>query len=291
MKKALLTVFALLLCFAMVFSFAGCSGMEEDETTTTIKVKSILPTEITTSYDEESRVVTDTTYSPEAQAQNTKTIFEYFDIHINEVKFAKAAVSQSQKKSIGKVTDENGESIAMSENKYINAAISALDSYMLHSSSSSTEYGDDLTDFMPVKGESFVSSLTIDDVEKATCVDEGETRKINLTLKSPALPETIEKAYNMGDVNEALNEFKKSEKYLTISTPVLTYNNCQINITVNIQTDEVTEIEYIKNIDVSVEATGHDSLSDIGTVPVKFRYTDTVKYSINREEPTTLAEK
>lgn len=131
MNKKIIAAIAMLLVSAMIFSFAGCSSTVEEETTTTIKAKTPLPTDITTSYDEESRVVTDTTYSPEALAANSKTIFEYFDVRINETKNGKAAVSMKSEKKISKSVDENGDSIKMSENEYINAAITALDSYML----------------------------------------------------------------------------------------------------------------------------------------------------------------
>lgn len=294
MKKKILAAVSIILVFSLLFAFAGCSSStEEEETTTVVNVKTPLPTDITTSYDEESQVITDTTYSPEALAANTATIFEYFNLHVNEVKGIKAAVEMSQDKSIGKSKDAEGNDIAMSENEYVNAAITTLDSYMLHEESANVEYGDDLVEFMPVKGASYVSALTLEEVESATCVDDGLLRTITLTLKSPALPATIEKAYDMGNVDEVMTEFKKAEKYLTVADPTLTYNDCQIIITANRETDEVTAIEYVKIIDVATEVTGTGSLADMGTVPVTFRYRNTVKYTIDRTNPaetTTMAE-
>lgn len=294
MNKKSLALISLLLVFAMLFAFAGCSSTEEDETTTTVKVKTVLPTDITISYDEESHTVTDTTYSPEALAANSKTIFEYFNLHINEAKAGKAAVSMSSEKKVSKSVDENGDSIPMSENAYINSAISALDSYMLPKVKENIEYGDDLAAFLPVKGQSFVSSLTMDEIECATCVDDGLNRTITVNLKSPALPATIEKAYDLGNVDKVLEEFKKAEKYITVGKPVITYRDCQIILSVNVETDEVTEIKYVKVADIAVDVTGVDSLADIGTVPVKFALTDNVKYSIDNVDPaekTTLAER
>lgn len=294
MKKKILALVSLALVFSFLFAFAGCSGTgteDETTTTTTIKVKTPLPTDITTSVDEESNTITDTTYSPEALAANTVTIFDYFNLHINEVKGAKAAVTMSQDKSIGKVSDEEGNSLPLSENEYIAAAISSLDSYMLHEDGAELKYGEDLAAFLPVKGQSYVSGLTLEDVESATCVDNELRRTITLTLKSPALPETIEKAYDMGNVDDVLAEFKKAEKYLTVGTPTLTYRDCQIILTSNIETDEVIEIEYVKNIDVAVDVTGEGTLADVGTVPVNFRYQNKVKYSLDRTDPnaTTTA--
>ncbi len=293
MKKKILAVVSLVLVFSFLFAFAGCSGTNtEDETTTTttIKVKTPLPTDITTSIDEESNTVTDTTYSPEALAANTVTIFDYFNLHINEVKGQKAAVNMSQGKSISKVTDAEGNTLPLSENDYIAAAISSLDSYMLHTPGADLAYGEDLAAFLPVKGQSYVSALTLEDIESATCVDNELQRYITLTLKSPSLPATIEKAYDMGNVDDVLAEFKKAEKYLTVAAPTLTYNDCQIILTTNVETDEVIAIEYIKNIDVATEVTGIGTLESVGTVPVNFRYQNTVKYSLDRTVPETTAE-
>ncbi len=294
MNRKILALISVVLVFSMVLGFAGCSSTgteEESTTTTTINVKTPLPTDITTSVDEESNVITDTTYSPEALAANTATIFEYFNLHVNEVKGIKAAVEMSQGKSIEKAKDAEGNDLPMSENEYINAAITALDSYMLHTDGANIEYGEDLAAFLPVKGASYVSAITLDEVESATCVDNELIRTITVNLKSPTLPATIEKAYDMGNVDEVLAEFQKAEKYLTVAQPTLTYKDCQIIITANVETDEVLSIEYVKNIDVATEVTGAGSLADIGTVPVTFRYRNTVKYSIDRTNPaeTTAA--
>ncbi len=290
MNKKILAAVSMLLVFAFIFAFAGCSSTEEEETTTTtIFVKTPLPTDITTSIDEESQVITDTTYTPDQLKANTATIFEYFNLHVNEIKGAKASVNMSQNKSIGKAKDAEGNDIPMSDNAYINAAITSLDSYMLHNDGAELAYGEDMVAFMPVKGASYVSALTLEDIESATCVDTDNQRTITLTLKSPALPATIEKAYDMGNVDEVMTEFAKAEKYLTVEKPVLEYKDCQIIIVANVETDEVHTIKYVKNIDVKTNVTGQGSLADVGTVPVTLRYSNTVEYTIDRTVPETAA--
>ncbi len=289
MNKKFLAPLSIILVFALLFGFAGCSVLkEEEEETTTVKVATPLPTDITSSYDEESNIVTDTQYSPENLAKNTQTIFEYFNLHINEVKNAKASVKMSEKKRINKATDEKGESIKMSENDYINAAIVSLDDYMLHNDSDEIAYGEELKDFIPVKGESFVSTLTLDEVESATCVDRDTVRIITVTLKSPTLPSTMEKAFELEDIDEVLEEFKKANKYMLIEKPTLTYKNCQIIITANIETDEIIAIEYVKSADVSTKFIGVGSLAEVGEVPVLFNYRNTITYTIDRTDPATL---
>ena len=291
MNKKILAAISIVLVFSFLFAFTGCNstGEEEATTTTTINVKTPLPTDITTGIDEESRTVTDTTYTPEQLKANTATIFEYFNLHINEIKGAKAAVKMSQGKSIGKAKDAEGNDLPMSENDYINAAITSLDSYMLHNDGAEIAYGEDIVAFMPVKGASYVSALTLDEVESATCVDNGDQRTITLTLKSPALPATIEKAYDMGNIDDVMAEFQKAEKYLAVEKPTLTYKDCHIIIISNIETDEVHTIKYVKNIDVATNVTGQGSLADIGTVPVTFRYSNTVEYTVDRTDPAATA--
>ena len=288
MNKKILAAISIILVFSFLFAFTGCTSTEEEETTTTtIFVKTPLPTDITTSIDEESQVVTDTTYTPEQLKANTATIFEYFNLHVNEVKAATASVKMSQDKSIGKAKDAEGNDIAMSDNDYINAAITSLDSYMLHNDGAELAYGEDMVEFMPVKGASYVSALTLEDIESATCVDSGNQRTITLTLKSPTLPATMEKAYDMGNVDEVMTEFQKAEKYLSVEKPTLEYKDCQIIIIANVETDEVHTIKYVKNIDVKTNVTGQGSLADIGTVPVTLRYSNTVEYAIDRTAPAT----
>lgn len=293
MRKKILAAVSMILVFSFLFVFAGCSSTEDEETTTTtVNVKTPLPTDITTSYDEESQLITDTTYSPEALAANTATIFEYFNLHVNEIKSEKAQVEMSRKRSIGKSKDADDNGIPYSDNEYINAAITTLDSYMLPKQSDSVEYGESLVDFMPVHGAKYVSALTLDEIESATCVDDGLLRTITVTLKKGSLPSTLEKAYDLGDVDEIMAEFAKAEKYLSIEKPTLTYDECQIIITANRETDDVTAIEYVKVVDVKTNVTGTGSLADMGTVPVCLRYTDTVKYTLERTDPnaeTTVA--
>ena len=163
MKKIIVSAVSFLLAVAMLACLAGCdfSG-NEGETTTTIKAKTPLPTDITSSVDENSSVVTDTQYTPEKLRENTATIFEYFNVHINELKGIKASVKMSRDKSVNRVEetkivkDENGneveetERLPYSDNDYVNIAIDSLKDYMLNEDGAEAEYGDDLKAFLPV---------------------------------------------------------------------------------------------------------------------------------------------
>lgn len=298
MTKKISVIISLLLAFSFLFVFAGCDSTAEEETTeTTITAKTPLPTDITTSYDEESQLVTDTTYSPEKLIENTATIFEYFNIHVNELKTnaVKAAVNVSVGKNISKAKDAEGNDLPMSENDYVNAAIASLSGKMLNEDGSSVAYEDsNIVNDIPVKGAAYVSQLTLEEVESATCVDNGTLRTIIVTLKNPVALETVEKAYDIGSVQDVLTEFDKADAYMNVTKePVLTYKDCQIIIVADVQTDEVLSIEYKKNIDVATEVTFQGTLADAGVVPVTFRYESNVKYDLDRTNPaetTTMAE-
>lgn len=292
MNKKIAAIVSILLVFSFLFAFAGCDSTEEEPTTeTTITAKTPLPTDITTSYDEESQLVTDTTYSAEVLQANTKTIFEYFNIHINELKSAdvKASLNVSVDKNISKAKDAEGNDIAMSENEYVATAINSLSDYMLNEEGSSAEYGP-VKDLLPVQGQAYVSALTLEEVESATCVDNGKVRTITVILKSPAPLTTVEKAYDIGSVQDVLAEFEKAEEYMTVTKePVLTYKDCVIIINVDVETDEVFSIEYKKNIDVETEVTGQGTLASVGATPVNFRYESYVKYELDRTNPAETA--
>jgi len=171
MSKKILSAISIVLVFSFIFAFAGCSTTTEEESTTVVTAKNPLPTDITTGFDEENSVtVTDTTYSPEDLEKNTDTIFEYFNIHINETtdskKFGDAMLTIEYGRSIGKTQlakfnedgtarlDDNGnpvvedipysgkidsktnEIVDGTRNDYIEAAVSSLKDYMVDGSMS-----------------------------------------------------------------------------------------------------------------------------------------------------------
>lgn len=102
-KKMILSAVSVLLVFSMIaVLFTGCDDKADQETTTVITAKNALPTDITTSYDEASNLITDTTYTPEQLQANTAKIFEYANQKMNALKSGVVAkVSMSQGKGIG----------------------------------------------------------------------------------------------------------------------------------------------------------------------------------------------
>ena len=294
MKTKFAPLLAIILVFALIFGFAGCALTEDDtETTSEISIKTPLPTDITSSLDENRNVVTDTEYSPEALKSNTVEIFKYFVSEIAALRNAKAAVSMSERNSIGKATDENGDRIAYSENEYINAAFTGLKKYFTRNADDSMEYGDGVYDFAVTNGESYLPDITAAEVESATCADEGNVRRVTVKLVSPVPAGVAEKAAAKEKVQYMLDEFAKAEKYLTVEAPELTYREYTIYLTINVETDEITQLRCEKSIDAAMSVTGQGELASVGTAPVNFNYYSEVTYNFNYEDPataTTLAE-
>jgi hypothetical protein len=289
----------------MLFAFAGCdTNTKEDETTTTQKVKTQLPADITSSVNEEGETITMSDYTPEQLEANSDKIFAYFLDQSKELATAKAAVSIGLSKGITKSTDENGDSIPFSENDTLNAAVKTLSNYMLITGTSQenpqgyvgtekgqvvvlnsgTEYGEKpLAEVLPLE---HLASLTRAEVKSATCKDEGPLRIITITLNDASTPETVEKIYPMGDKAAVLAELATAKDYMTVtSDPVLSYDNCQMIVTVNIETDEITAIEYIKRINVTTSVVGAGTLAGLEETPVNFCYESFLKYELDRNDP------
>ncbi len=304
MKKKLFALAAVLMALAMILSLAGCSSTGEEETTETTIVKKTpdLPTEQLYSVDDKGETfyldadgstIADTTILDEKGiADKNQKLFDYFKINSDILTdgSTKATVVRSEKKSIGKQSDEEGNSIKYSENAQVNGAIDGLKKLLLVSADDvTTEYTSELKDAFP--GENYVCNLTAADIESSTCVDKETTRVIVLNLKSPVPEEIIKANFDMEDKDAVLAEFDKVADYMTVNKDVkLSYTGCSIEIETDITTDEILSIKYVKGVNVDAEVIGAGTLAAVGTVPVKFLYTYTVSYSIDRTEPVSAAD-
>lgn len=304
MSKKFSAIVAVLLCAAMIFAFAGCGAEVTDASDeTTIKIKTPdLPTEQLYSVDSfgetiyvdaEGNELSETTTLNEAGilAKNTR-LLDYYNVNVNALGDGSttAIVKRSEKKSIGKQTDAEGNSVKMSENAQINAAIDTLKKYMLITAEDKeTEYTNELKDALP--GTDYVSMLTIDQIENSTCVDGDTTRTITLTLKSPVPEAVIDENFEKEDIDAIYAEFDKAADYMTIdkANTKFEYVNCTIEVVADLETDNIISIKYTKGVNVNTAVTGTGTLESVGTVPVQFLYTYTVSYSIDRTAPEAEA--
>jgi len=261
MKKKISKLLAALLALSLVLSLAACDGFRipEDET------------EISTT---EPAVVSKT-----PQPKTSKEAVEYFNRVINAVKDEKPAVNPKLSKDVRNVETENAK---------LKAVVPTVKKYMLHTDTKKAAQGEDLTDIFPVKGQSWASRITDADVKYANCLEAEKTYEINVRFKDAVNPEPLNsslgKAFDLADINEILEEFKKAEAYLKVDSVDLTYKDCYIKCKVDRATDEVLSVSYFITVDVKSVVTGTGSLEGMGTVPFNFTYTSTASYELSREK-------
>ncbi len=314
MNKKILAIISAVLAFSMLFSFAGCEQKEEPETT--IAVKTPLSIENRSYTDAAGAVLTYPPYTPEEAEINTNDIFAYIQAQIPELETAKAAVKIGLSKGIVKSKNEKDEDIPYSENDTLNASINTLSKYMLITDPTSdiknnAYVGMDKTGQLVIfNGETaynkvplnkvipfeHLKTITRENVEKAVCRDEGTVRTIEITLKDALPPEMVQNVYNQGvaqtDIKDAvLVELATADNFMKVADPEnigVTYDNCQLIITLNIETDEITSIEYVKRANISATVVGVGTMADLGETPINFCYESFLKYELDRNDPAKV---
>ncbi len=310
MNKKFLAIISAILAFSMLFSLAGCQTEEEPETT--YAVKTPLSIENRSYTDAAGAVLTYAPYTPEEEAINTDSIFAYIQDQLPELKTAMGAVNIGLSKGITKAKNEKDEDIPYSENDTFNAAVNTLSKNMLITGPTGetevkTYVGMDKTGQIVVyKGDrpyannlnyvipfEHLGSLTRENVEKAVCVDEGPLRTITITLKDALPPEMVQNIYNQGipqdDIKKAvLAELATADDFMKVVEPEnigVTYDNCQLVITLTREDDHIVSIEYIKRANISATVEGVGTMEGVGKTPVNFCYESFLKYEIDRNDP------
>lgn len=285
MKKRIYAACALLLVFAMIFSFAACdAGAAEETEATTVQAKTEMPTD-------------------------KAAIVNYYNSLINAVKVKKPAVKKSQSnENISGVVcgTEDGE-----RNTLLEKSVPTLKKFILSGTKSAfedsrnaeTKYGEDLTQIFPVAGQSWSSMLSVDDVATAECTanEDNSERTLTITLKSNqpvgsdetgVIDEAIvKKAFNLGSVddrNAAVKEFRdKLSGYISFTDiESLTYTECTIVCVIDTKDDVVKSVEYTRNEKITTTITGEGTLKEIGTIPCSFIYTYGEKYEMDWVDPS-----
>lgn len=275
MKKKIYSVCALLIALAMIFSFAACDSFGTEEETTTeppIVSKTPMPT-------------------------TTEGVVNYFNSLINTVKAAKPGTKMEQtNKNVSDVIcgEEDGE-----RNELLESAVPTLKKYILKKEGSETQYGEDLLDKFPIKGQTWSSKLTAADVKSAECVENEDNYEITIIFndeENPTQAGIHGKAFNIptdADRQAILDEFREKMKdYISISgIDSITYTECQIFCVVERETDKLISVEYSKNVRIGTTLTGVGTLEEMGTVPCSFTYNYAEKYSFDWTDPeaTTVA--
>lgn len=274
MRNKIFAIISVLLVFTLVFSFAGCTTEKEEETTT-YKIKTPLPEDPTEGTNTKGETITDPSYSPQQLEDNTTEIFGYFLNVVTALGDDKAIVTKSIDKNIGKAKNDKDEEVPMSENDYINVAIEALAPYMFNEDGEEFDVKTPITESMPI--DEF-KALTREDIKSATSSYQGQFRVITITLNNPMDVHSVD--------DSILKNFEdeKVKEYMTVTKePSYMLKECQIIVTVLVETDQITRIEYIKNADVKTAVKGEGTLKDVPETDVEFRYICNTAYDINRE--------
>lgn len=275
MKKISLILAAVLALSAVLFSFAACSSDDSEDTA-----------ESTAEYEYVESATPVKTSSEE--------VLVYFNELLNNIKSEKPAISYRIEKSVPnnslrvtKKGEENAEEID-STLEAVNDAAKGLKDLILEKIKKTTgniAYGEENSDILFVKGESWASKLTDNDISYASMKEVGDFYYITIafnTLDSAEAQEVLTKAFDLRDKDDVLNseEFAKTASYLKLNDYDVVYEGCTITATVNRFTDELTNVYYYKAANVTADMTGLDTLEAYGDVSVMFTLEDKTNFDI-----------
>lgn len=229
--------------------------------------------------------------------KTSEEILAYFNSLVNGVKLDKPAVSYRIEKNVPdssiRVTkrgQEDAEEIDSSLSA-INDAAKGIKNLMLENIKKTTgniNYGYDNSEMIFLKGESWASALTAENIDYATLKEIGDNYYITIAfndLTSEQAQDVLTKAFDLRDKEEMLEseELAKASEYLKLEDYDVVYSGCKITATVNRLTDEITNLNYYKAASVTAYMTGEGTLDSYGDVSVMFTLEDTANYDITWE--------
>ncbi len=275
MKRILTIAVAILLVSTLLTTLTSCGS--SDNTEETVEVVST-----------EEAVYTE---SATPVGKTSEEVLAYFNSLVNGVKTNMPAVSYRIEKNVPndslKVTKQ-GEDEVDDSLKAINDAAKGIKDLILEDireSSGYINYGEDNSENLFVKGESWASELTAEDIQYATIKEIGDNYFITIAfndLTSEEAQNVLTKAFDLRDKEEILasEEFAKSKEYLELKDYDVVYSGCKITATVNRLTNEITNINYYKAANVTADMTGAGTLESYGDVNVIFTLEDKANYDI-----------
>ena len=285
MKKIISLGLALLVVSASLLSLTACSSSGSED----VEVQTTVPAEYT-----ESATPVD---------KSSEEILNYFNGLVNDIKVERPAMYYrfelnvpNGSLKVTKAGQEDAEQVDESLSA-INDAAKAVKDLMLENikkQSGDIAFGADNTDVLLVKGESFASKLTVDDIKYATMTEIGDEYFITIEfndIEEADAKKVLGNAFSLRDKADILNseEFAKTKSYLELQDYTVTYSGCKITATVNRLTDEITRLEYFKPANIKVSAKGQNTFQSHGDLSVLFTLEDKAYYEINwaNENPTS----
>ena len=290
MKRIFTIATAILLVCTLLMTLTSCGGSETtDETVEVVSTEEAVYTESATPV-----------------GKTSEEVLAYFNSLVNGVKADKPVVSYRIEKNVPngslKVTkqgQEDAEEIDSSLSAINDAAKGIKDLVLedIRETSGDINYGEDNSETLFVKGESWATELTSEDIAYATLKEIGDQYFITIAfndLTSAEAQNVLTKAFDLRDKEEILasEEFAKTKDYLVLNDYDVVYSGCKITATVDRLTNEITNINYYKAANVTAYMTGAGTLESYGDVSVMFTLEDKANYDINWESglPTSPVE-
>ncbi len=281
MKRIITMLTAILLVAALLFSFASCGSSDnEDEEIEVFTTEEAVYTE--------SRVPVGNT---------SDEVLNYFNAIVNGIKEQKPAISYKYEKKVPddslkitktgeEATEETDESL-----ESLNKAAKGVKDMILtdiKEKNGSVAMGDDNSEILFVKGESWTSKLTIEDIDYAEIKEVGDNYYITIALNDTSSNDdtaSFRKIFDLRDKDAILNsdEFKKTESYLKFNDYDVEYTGCKITATVNRLTEEITNLNYYKAANVTAYMTGAGTYEEYGDISVMFMLEDKSNFDIKWE--------
>lgn len=286
MKKRLTFLTAILLCFAMLFSFASCTTTDDDEDSTDVFVAATIPVD---------------TNIPVSEAE---IIDFYNDIMVNLQKSDmftsenKPGVSLSESLKADNIDlQSNDESVSLDTLKKSAKAIKNRILKGVPTDSTVIAFGDMDSSissiFYPYNG---TSSLSVEDVVNAECDVDGSNLNITINLEGDF--NTVDKIFGTRDKAEVLSDFNENCKdYADVNDYSVEYvqdseNNVYSTIKMSVEVEKQSDGTYkctgrIISLkmsiicDVTADVSCNGSFESYGDLQVKFRFTDEKNYEFD----------
>lgn len=251
MNKKIKRVLSLLLVAVMAFSLCACAEIEEEE----VKRASAIP-------------------------QTKAEIFDYFCKALDKVIAEKPAVGYGL---------SNEAKSPDCENSSIKAAFPTIAKLMTVGEGAETAFGEDCSAIFPD------NKLELNDIKSANIIDIDDvtSRSYTITLtiwdeNNPNQDDSVfGKIYKISKDEDILAEMKKASAYFTVESYDAQYQVGTIRAVVSKETDRIESLNLEREVIVSTEITGQNTLAEVGTVPLSFTYRSSENYSINWDDPNT----
>ncbi len=281
MKRIITMLTAILLVAALLFSLASCGSSDKTEEEPEV-------------FSTEEAVYTE---SRQPVGNTGEEVLNYFNAIVNRIKENRPAISYRYEKNvpddsikITKTGEETAEEIDSSLDSMNKASKGVKDMILsdIKKSEGNIAMGDDNSEYLFVKGESWTSKLTVDDVDYAEIKEVGDYYYITIALNDVAADgdtASLRKIFDLRDKDAILSsdEFKKAESYLKFNDYDVEYTGCKITATVNRFTEEITNLNYYKSANITAYMTGAGTYEEYGDISVMFKLEDKSNFDISWE--------